>query len=152
MKFVTGKTTKAISYQTIAEGGLNNQSVTVHGAVHALRDMGGITFLTLRMADGAIQCVCNPQVLSDGLCEECTVELSGLVRSESRAPGGWEIGVEKITVLSSPAAPMPVSWPSENWISAWTLSCPCVRWSSGTCAAGRCSSSRRGWPRPSGTI
>ena len=109
MKFVTGKTTKAISYQTIAEGGLNNQSVTVHGAVHALRDMGGITFLTLRMADGAIQCVCNPQVLSDGLCEECTVELSGLVRSESRAPGGWEIGVEKITVLSSPAAPMPVS-------------------------------------------
>ena len=109
MKFVTGKTTKAISYQTIAEGGLNNQSVTVHGAVHALRDMGGITFLTLRMADGAIQCVCNPQVLSEGLCEECTVELSGLVRSESRAPGGWEIGVEKITVLSSPAAPMPVS-------------------------------------------
>ena len=96
MKFVTGKTTKAISYQTIAEGGLNNQSVTVHGAVHALRDMGGITFLTLRMADGAIQCVCNPQVLSDGLCEECTVELSGLVRSESRAPGGWEIGVEKM--------------------------------------------------------
>ena len=37
------------------------------------------------------------------------MELSGLVRSESRAPGGWEIGVEKITVLSSPAAPMPVS-------------------------------------------
>ncbi len=82
MKFVTGKTTKAISYQTIAEGGLNNQSVTVHGAVHALRDMGGITFLTLRMADGAIQCVCNPQVLSDGLCEECTVAAvrSGPVR------------------------------------------------------------------------
>ena len=109
MKFVTGETTKTISYQTIAEGGLNNQSVTVHGAVHALRDMGGITFLTLRMADGAIQCVCGTQVLPEGLCEECAVELSGMVRSEPRAPGGWEIGVEKIAVLSSPAAPMPVS-------------------------------------------
>ena len=55
MKFVTGKTTKAISYQTIAEGGLNNQSVTVHGAVHALRDMGGLTFLLLRKGDGVLQ-------------------------------------------------------------------------------------------------
>ena len=34
MKFVTGKTTKAISYQTIAEGGLNNQSVTVLSLIH----------------------------------------------------------------------------------------------------------------------
>lgn len=28
--------------------GRNNQPVTLHGAVHALRDMGGITFVTLR--------------------------------------------------------------------------------------------------------
>ena len=109
MKFVTGETTKTISYQTIAEGGLNNQSVTVHGAVHALRDMGGITFLTLRMADGAVQCVCAPEAVPQGLTEECAVELSGTVHSEPRAPGGWETGVETITVLSRPAAPMPVS-------------------------------------------
>ncbi len=109
MKFVTGKMKQTISYQTIVEGGLNNQSVTVHGAVHALRDMGGITFLTLRMADGAIQCVCAPEVVPQGLCEECAVELSGTVRAEPRAPGGWEIGVETVTVLSRPVAPMPVS-------------------------------------------
>lgn len=109
MKFVTGETKQTISYQTIAEGGLNHQSVTVHGAVHALRDMGGITFLTLRMADGAIQCVCAPEVVPRGLAEECAVELSGTVRTEPRAPGGWEIGVESIAVLTRPAAPMPVS-------------------------------------------
>ena len=109
MKFVTGETKQTISYQTIAEGGLNHQSVTVHGAVHALRDMGGITFLTLRMADGAIQCVCAPEVVPRGLAEECAVELSGTVRTEPRAPGGWEIGVESIAVLSRPSAPMPVS-------------------------------------------
>lgn len=107
MKFVTGESKKLTTYQEIAEGGQNNP-VTVHGAVHALRDMGGLAFLTLRMARGAVQCVCAPDVLPEGLCEECCVELSGTVREESRAPGGVEIAAEHIEVLSRPAAPMPV--------------------------------------------
>ena len=109
MQFVTGEIKTTIPYQRIAEGGLNNQSVTVHGAVHALREMGGIAFLTLRMADGAVQCVCPPGLLPEGLCQECAVELTGTVRAESRAPGGWEIGVEDMAVLSRPASPMPVA-------------------------------------------
>ena len=108
MKFVTGTTQKTIGYHTIAEGGLNNQSVTVHGAVHTLREMGGICFLTLRMADGSVQCVCSPETLPPGLCEECAVELTGTLRAEPRAPGGWEIAAEQVTILSRPAAPMPV--------------------------------------------
>ncbi|MDE6280814.1 MAG: aspartate--tRNA(Asn) ligase, partial [Oscillospiraceae bacterium] len=107
MKFVTGESKKLTTYQEIAEGGQNNP-VTVHGAVHTLRDMGGLAFLTLRMARGAVQCVCAPDVLPEGLCEECCVELSGTVREESRAPGGFEIAAERIEVLSRPAAPMPV--------------------------------------------
>ena len=108
MKFVTGESKKLTTYQEIAEGGQNNP-VTVHGAVHTLRDMGGLAFLTLRMARGAVQCVCAPEVLPEGLCEECCVELSGTVREESRAPGGFEVAAEHIDVLSRPAAPMPVS-------------------------------------------
>ncbi len=108
MKFVTGKSKKLTTYREIAEGGQSNP-VTVHGAVHLLRDMGGLAFLTLRMARGAVQCVCAPDVLPEGLCEECTVELSGIVREEPRAPGGYEIAVEALTVLSRPAAPMPVA-------------------------------------------
>ena len=108
MKFVTGESKKLTVCQQIAEGGRNNP-VTVHGAVHLLRDMGGLAFLTLRMARGAVQCVCAPDVLPEGLCEECCVELSGAVRKEPRAPGGFEIAVESIAVLSRPAAPMPVS-------------------------------------------
>lgn len=109
MKFVTGKSKKLTTYQQLAEGGGHNNPVTVHGAVHALRDMGGLVFLTLRMARGAVQCVCAPDLLPEGLCEECAVELSGNLREESRAPGGFEIAVETVTVLSRPAAPMPVS-------------------------------------------
>lgn len=108
MKFVTGKSRKPATYQEIAKGGRNN-SVTVHGAVHLLRDMGGLAFLILRMARGTVQCVCAPEILPEGLCEECTVELSGAVRDEVRAPGGFEIAAESLTVLSRPAAPMPVS-------------------------------------------
>ncbi len=108
MKFVTGESKKLTTYQQIAEGGRHNP-VTVHGAVHLLRDMGGLVFLTLRMARGSVQCVCPPDILPEGLCEECAVELSGTVREEPRAPGGFEIAAEAVTVLSRPAAPMPVS-------------------------------------------
>lgn len=108
MKFVTGTSMKITTWQDLAGGGRNNRPVAVHGAVHALRDMGGLVFLTLRMADGAVQCVCAPEVLPAGLCEECCVELSGAVREEARAPGGFEIAVERVGILSRPAAPMPV--------------------------------------------
>ncbi len=108
MKFVTGESRQLTTYEQLARGGRNNP-VTVHGAVHALRDMGGLAFLTLRLARGTVQCVCAPDVLPEGLCEECAVEISGTVRDEHRAPGGFEIAVEALTVLSRPAAPMPVS-------------------------------------------
>lgn len=109
MKFVTGESRKLTTDREIAEGGLNNRLVTLHGAVHLLRDMGGVSFLTLRMARGSIQCVCAPDLLPQGLREECCVELSGTLREEPRAPGGVEVAVETITLLSAPAAPMPVS-------------------------------------------
>ena len=38
--------------------GRNNRAVTLHGMVHALRDLGGVTFLTLRTREGLVQCVC----------------------------------------------------------------------------------------------
>ena len=108
MKFATGMCKKPTTYQDLAEWE-RGRAVTVHGAVHLLRDMGGLAFLTLRLASGAVQCVCAPGILPEGLCEECCVELSGTVRDEPRAPGGFEIAAEAVTVLSRPASPMPVS-------------------------------------------
>ncbi len=92
---------------TMVEG-RNNQADSIHGAVHALRDMGGITFVTLRTRHGLVQCVCAGKEALDGATEECAVTAAGTWRLEPRAPGGKELADAKLTVLSRPAAPLPV--------------------------------------------
>ena len=86
--------------------GRNNRAVTLHGMVHALRDLGGVTFLTLRTREGLVQCVCPRR--PEGVREECAVSVSGLLRPEPRAPGGAELAKARCPVLSRPAAPPPV--------------------------------------------
>lgn len=84
------------------------RTVELRGAVHALRDLGGVVFLTLRKGDGVVQCVCDPAVLPEGLCQEAAVKLTGTLREEPRAPRGLELAVDKAEVLSLPAEAMPV--------------------------------------------
>ena len=113
MEFITKLEQKPVSFRQAASGGLDGQTITVQGAVHALRELGGITFLTLRMRDGALQCVCGPEREPEGLCEECAVRITGTVRPEERAPGGRELAAESIEILSRPAQSMPV--PVSKW-------------------------------------
>ena len=49
------------------------------------------------------------------LKEAATIEVEGTVKPEERAPHGFEIRLDKIKVLSEPAAPMPLA------ISKWKL-------------------------------
>ena len=91
--------------------GCCGQTVRVHGAVHSLRDMGGVTFLTLRKRDGVLQCVCASGLETP--CEEAAVVVTGTVREEPRAPGGYEIQTQSIQVLSVPAEAMPI--PVSKW-------------------------------------
>ena len=95
--------------------GRNNRAVTLHGMVHALRDLGGVTFLTLRTREGLIQCVCPRR--PEGVREECAVSVSGLLRPEPRARGGAELAEARCTVLSWPAAPPPVPLSKKSSVS-----------------------------------
>ena len=106
MEFVTGTPKKSMSKRDLAA--LVGQTVTLDGMVHALRPLGGVTFLTLRLPDGAVQCVAAPELLPGDLCEECAVTLTGQVAAERRAPGGMEVRLTGLEVLSRPAQPMPV--------------------------------------------
>ncbi len=95
--------------------GRNNRAVTLHGMVHALRDLGGVTFLTLRTREGLVQCVCPRR--PEGVREECAVSVSGLLRPEPRAPGGAELAEARFTVLSRAAAPPPVPLSKKSSLS-----------------------------------
>ena len=95
--------------------GRNNRAVTLHGMVHALRDLGGVTFLTLRTREGLVQCVCPRR--PEGVREECAVSVSGLLRPEPRAPGGAELAEARFTVLSRPASPPPVPLSKKSSLS-----------------------------------
>nr|HML48224.1 aspartate--tRNA(Asn) ligase [Clostridia bacterium] len=84
----------------------HTEAVTLRGMVHALRNLGSVCFVVLRRADGIVQCV-----LQEGLespREGDAVELRGKAVPEERAPGGFELRVEALRILSSAYAPMPV--------------------------------------------
>ena len=106
MKLITG--THTTGHAELADlPALEGRTVTVHGAVHSLRSMGGVSFLTLRKKDGVLQCVCDPKLSPPP--EESAVLVTGTVRAEPRAPGGYELQANAIQTLSRPAEPMPVA-------------------------------------------
>ncbi len=86
------------------------REITVHGAIHNIRDMGEFSFVVLRLSDGICQCMADGSADFGGeaLCEEACVSITGTVREEKRAPGGYEIVVKSGRILSKPSAAMPI--------------------------------------------
>ncbi|MCI2105744.1 MAG: aspartate--tRNA(Asn) ligase [Intestinimonas sp.] len=114
MQYTTGvRKSSRLELNELKSGDYLGKTVQVTGMIHAVRDMGGITFLTLRKRDGVIQCVCGEAIDLNGVCEEAAVEITGALHEEKRAPGGVEIAVEQVDVLSTPSEPMPV--PVSKW-------------------------------------
>jgi len=83
------------------------QAVTLQGWLHNRRSSGKIHFLTLRDGTGFIQCVMTKQAVgeetfkrADHLGQESAVVIHGTVRADSRAPGGYEVDVTGLEVVS----------------------------------------------------
>lgn len=112
MEFITG--VKEKQYISIAEFAAAEQVgkfVEMEGTVHSVRQMGDISFLVLRKAEGIFQCVYKEGCVSVPLSEiheECALRVKGTVSADERAPHGHELVLSDITILSSPAAPLPV--------------------------------------------
>jgi len=100
---------KADTLQTVAEifkGTLDDHRIVIRGWLHHIRSSGGILFLQLRDGSGTIQCTLKKDKMDPESFEklsnttiESTVEVSGQVRKDARAPRGYEIQAEKVTVL-----------------------------------------------------
>src|ERR1700726_135823 len=97
-------------------GKYDGQEVTIKGWLYNLREAGKLLFPIFRDGTGIIQGVCalkeNPEAFEalKGLTQESSVIVTGKIRAEQRAPGGFEMGVSKIQVLQkvSEAQPYPI--------------------------------------------
>lgn len=118
MEFVTGvkeKEAMELPEVIIQEEGTE---VIVEGAIHSIRNMGEIAFVILRKRDGLIQTVWEENKTNldiSELKEAACVSVKGVVKDEERAPHGKEVRLEQITILSQPAAPLPLA------IDKWKL-------------------------------
>jgi asparaginyl-tRNA synthetase len=93
---------------------LAGQPVTVRGWVMTTRSSGKIAFVSLRDGTGYLQVVVSKKDVSEGvwnalagLTQEMSVEVTGTVRADARAPGGVELTASDLRVVgSSPEFPI----------------------------------------------
>jgi asparaginyl-tRNA synthetase len=82
------------------------ETVTIPGWLYNIRSSGKIVFPQLRDGTGIMQCVAVKSALPldlfetiKGLTQESSISVTGKIRAEARAPGGYEMDVESIEVL-----------------------------------------------------
>lgn len=93
-----------------------DQDVELKGWVYNRRSVGKIWFLILRDGTGLLQCVvvdgesdADTFNLEQHLNQEDSVFVTGKVKKEPRAVGGYELGVKKISVVNHTTDEYPIS-------------------------------------------
>src|SRR3990172_253746 len=83
------------------------EEVTIRGWVYNKRAGGKIRFLIVRDGTGLLQCVIVKSTVPaevfeafDALSQESSLEVTGLLRRDYRAPGGFEMEVRALKVVS----------------------------------------------------
>ena len=82
------------------------KSVTIKGWLYNKRSSGKIKFLQVRDGTGIVQGVMaasdvSPEVFKqgDGITQESSLEVTGTVRADKRAPGGYELTLRNVKVI-----------------------------------------------------
>ena len=93
-----------------------DQDVEIKGWVYNRRSVGKIWFLILRDGTGLLQCVivdgeCDSETFSleQQLNQEDSVIVTGRVKKEPRAVGGYELGVRQVSVVNHTTDEYPIS-------------------------------------------
>ena len=96
----------------------DGQRVTLHGWLYNLRESGKLLFPIFRDGTGTVQGIVPkaavaPEVFDRvrGLTQESSVIVTGKVRADKRAPGGFELDVEDVAVVQrvSEERPFPIT-------------------------------------------
>ena len=92
-----------VKISKILEGCCLDQKVTIRGWVYRKREGKELVFLVIRDSTGVIQCTvkktspCWNEALR--LTIESSLTLEGTAKQDKRAPGGYEISIENLTII-----------------------------------------------------
>ena len=115
---------KATVIRIADAGQYEGQKVEIQGWLYNLRKSGKIVFPIVRDGSGMMQCVAVKSNLPEetfealkSLTQASSVTISGTVRAESRAPGGYELDVLEAAVVQrvSEERPYPIT-PKEHGV------------------------------------
>jgi len=80
--------------------------ISLSGWVHKIRNLGKVNFVLLRDRSGLVQIVYDE---NPGITNESVITVTGTVRENEKAPGGYEVHAEKTEILAAAATDLPVS-------------------------------------------
>jgi asparaginyl-tRNA synthetase len=96
--------------------------VTVRGWITTVRSSGKVAFLVLRDGTGLLQCVLVKSAVTQEVWDrfaqltlETSVAVTGDVRADARAPGGYELGVTDLEIIGASPLDYPIQ-PKEHGI------------------------------------
>ena len=89
------------------------KEIVLSGWIHRVRELGGVNFIILRDRSGQVQLVTNDEV---DLTLESVVNAKGIVQENDKAPGGYELQLTGLEILSEADTdlPFPVNQDPEN--------------------------------------
>jgi asparaginyl-tRNA synthetase len=92
-----------IPIKMILDGQFVNKKVAVRGWVYRKREGKQMIFLIMRDSTGVIQCPVKKESPAWSEAEKVTIEsslvLEGTVKKDPRAPGGYEIVTENVSII-----------------------------------------------------
>jgi asparaginyl-tRNA synthetase len=98
------------------------RAVTVRGWVATVRSSGKVAFLVLRDGTGLLQCVLVKSAVAPEVWDrfaqltlETSVAVTGDVRADARAPGGYELGIADLEIIGASPLSYPIQ-PKEHGI------------------------------------
>ena len=89
--------------ESILTGKFKGKKVDIHGWIYRKRESKDTTFLVIRDASGVIQTVVKKDSASWAAAEKAAIEssviISGTVKEDKRAPGGFEINANRLEIV-----------------------------------------------------
>jgi asparaginyl-tRNA synthetase len=109
------QTTQWTTIEDVLTDKCTDQPVHIRGWIYRTRSSGNIVFMTLRDVTGVLQTTVKKGNLPDMEFEdakkaliESSVQITGTVKEDKRAPGGYELQVTNVTVVNF-AEPFPIT-------------------------------------------